>query len=184
MPGVLDKGGELLPDLSAVDVERLVADGTVPGGMILKLESAVDAVKHGAKCATIVDGRADRALIAALYCEGLNRVRTTPPRILALSFSSVWDMQEMITRGWVFLRPAHVRGGTTARAVLAVIKAPSSFSPCAKEVHRLRGVDVSLCVSIVIRRTPWTFSLSRRPSISVATASTFLRSSRIPRIRP
>lgn len=88
MPGVLDKGGELLPDLSAVDVERLVADGTVPGGMILKLESAVDAVKHGAKCATIVDGRADRALIAALYCEGLKRVRTTPPRILALSFSS------------------------------------------------------------------------------------------------
>ena len=52
MPGVLDKGGELLPDLSAVDVERRVADGTVPGGMILKLESAVDAVKHGAKCAT------------------------------------------------------------------------------------------------------------------------------------
>ena len=55
--GVRDKSGELLPELSAKDVERLVADGTVSGGMTPKLAAAVGAIENGAKAARIVDGR-------------------------------------------------------------------------------------------------------------------------------
>ena len=55
--GVRDKSGELLPELSPEDAERLVADGTITGGMVLKLSSAVDAMREGAKSAKIVDGR-------------------------------------------------------------------------------------------------------------------------------
>ena len=55
--GVRDKSGELLPEVSANDVERLVADGTVSGGMTPKLAAAVGAIENGAKAAKIVDGR-------------------------------------------------------------------------------------------------------------------------------
>ena len=58
VPGVLDERGELLSELSAKDAERLVADGTVSGGMAPKLAAAVDAMREGAKAARIVDGRA------------------------------------------------------------------------------------------------------------------------------
>ena len=55
--GVRDKSGELLSELPAKDVERLVADGTITGGMVPKLAAAVDAIENGAKAARIVDGR-------------------------------------------------------------------------------------------------------------------------------
>ena len=55
--GVRDKSGELLPELSPEDAERLVADGTVSGGMVPKLAAAVGAIENGAKDARIVDGR-------------------------------------------------------------------------------------------------------------------------------
>ena len=58
VPGVLDERGELLSELSAKEAERLVADGTVSGGMAPKLAAAVDAMREGAKAARIVDGRA------------------------------------------------------------------------------------------------------------------------------
>ena len=58
VPGVLDQRGELLSELSAKDVERLINDGTVSGGMIPKVAAAVDAIENGAKAARIVDGRA------------------------------------------------------------------------------------------------------------------------------
>ena len=57
MPGVLDEAGELLSELSAKDAERLVADGTVSGGMTPKVAAAVGAIENGAKVARIVDGR-------------------------------------------------------------------------------------------------------------------------------
>ena len=46
-----------LSELSANDVERLVADGTVSGGMTPKLAAAVGAIENGAKASKIVDGR-------------------------------------------------------------------------------------------------------------------------------
>ena len=58
VPGVLDERGELLSELSAKDAERLVADGTVSGGMTPKVAAAVGAIENGAKAARIVDGRA------------------------------------------------------------------------------------------------------------------------------
>jgi acetylglutamate kinase len=58
VPGVLDEAGELLSELSAKDAERLVADGTITGGMAPKVAAAVDAIENGAKAARIVDGRA------------------------------------------------------------------------------------------------------------------------------
>ena len=58
VPGVLDERGELLSELSAKDAERLVADGTITGGMVPKVMSAVEAIENGAKAARIVDGRA------------------------------------------------------------------------------------------------------------------------------
>ena len=57
VPGVLDEAGDVLSELSAKDAERLVADGTVSGGMIPKLAAALDAMREGAKAARIVDGR-------------------------------------------------------------------------------------------------------------------------------
>ncbi|CAH0377553.1 unnamed protein product [Pelagomonas calceolata] len=57
VPGVLDERGELLPEVSAKDAERLINDGTVSGGMTPKVAAAVDAIENGAKAARIVDGR-------------------------------------------------------------------------------------------------------------------------------
>ena len=57
VPGVLDEAGDVLSELSAKDAERLVADGTVSGGMTPKVAAAVDAIENGAKAARIVDGR-------------------------------------------------------------------------------------------------------------------------------
>ena len=53
----LSELGELLSELSAKDAERLVADGTVSGGMTPKVAAAVGAIENGAKAARIVDGR-------------------------------------------------------------------------------------------------------------------------------
>src|SRR3954451_1335859 len=54
--GVLDKGKNLIPDLSLQDVEDRIADGTITGGMIPKVECCVDAVKQGVKGAVTLDG--------------------------------------------------------------------------------------------------------------------------------
>jgi acetylglutamate kinase len=62
-PGVLDKHGELLTGLSPREVDTLIADGTISGGMIPKVGYAVDAVNSGVKTAHIIDGRVEHALL-------------------------------------------------------------------------------------------------------------------------
>jgi acetylglutamate kinase len=62
-PGVLDKNGELLTGLSPREVDALIADGTISGGMIPKVGYAVDAVNSGVKTAHIIDGRVEHALL-------------------------------------------------------------------------------------------------------------------------
>src|SRR3546814_12860533 len=57
VPGVLDKQGELLTDLTPQDIGGLRADGTISGGMIPKLETCVQAVEGGVNAAVILDGR-------------------------------------------------------------------------------------------------------------------------------
>ncbi len=62
-PGVLDKQGNLLTGLTPRQVEALIADGTISGGMIPKVGYAVDAVNSGVKTAHIIDGRVEHALL-------------------------------------------------------------------------------------------------------------------------
>ncbi len=61
--GVLDKDGKLLTGLSASEIEALFADGTIHGGMLPKIGSALDAVKNGVKSSHIIDGRVEHALL-------------------------------------------------------------------------------------------------------------------------
>jgi acetylglutamate kinase len=62
-PGVLDKDGKLLTGLTPRQVEGLFADGTIHGGMLPKIESALDAAKSGVKSVHIIDGRVEHALL-------------------------------------------------------------------------------------------------------------------------
>jgi acetylglutamate kinase len=62
-PGVLDKDGNLLTGLTAQRVDELFADGTISGGMIPKIGSALDAVKNGVKSCHIIDGRVEHGLL-------------------------------------------------------------------------------------------------------------------------
>jgi acetylglutamate kinase len=62
-PGVLDKGGRLLTGLTPKQVDELFADGTLHGGMLPKISSALDAAKGGVKSVHIIDGRVEHALL-------------------------------------------------------------------------------------------------------------------------
>jgi len=63
IPGVLDKKGELLPELTPGDIDNLVADGTISGGMLPKIAGALDAAKSGVNAVHIIDGRVPHALL-------------------------------------------------------------------------------------------------------------------------
>jgi acetylglutamate kinase len=63
IPGVLDKQMKLLTGLTPREVDALMADGTITGGMIPKVGYAVDAVNSGVKTAHIIDGRVEHALL-------------------------------------------------------------------------------------------------------------------------
>jgi len=62
-PGVLDKDGNLLTGLTSRKVDELFADGTISGGMLPKIGSALDAVKNGVNTCHIIDGRVEHALL-------------------------------------------------------------------------------------------------------------------------
>ena len=62
-PGVLDKNGNLLTGLTPKQVDGLFADGTIHGGMLPKIGSALDAAKSGVKSVHIIDGRVEHALL-------------------------------------------------------------------------------------------------------------------------
>jgi acetylglutamate kinase len=61
--GVLDKNGNLLTGLTARKVDELFADGTIHGGMLPKIGSALDAVKNGVNTCHIIDGRVEHAVL-------------------------------------------------------------------------------------------------------------------------
>jgi acetylglutamate kinase len=70
--GVLDKNGNLLTGLTAKKVDELFADGTIHGGMLPKIGSALDAVKNGVNNCHIIDGRVEHALLLeVLTSEGV-----------------------------------------------------------------------------------------------------------------
>ena len=69
IPGVMDKKGNLLTDLSAREIEELFADGTISGGMLPKISSALDAAKSGVHSVHIIDGRIEHSLLLEILTE-------------------------------------------------------------------------------------------------------------------
>ncbi len=67
--GVLDRDRKLLTWISVDRAKELIADGTVSGGMIPKVETCLDAVEQGVEAATILDGRVPHALLLELFTE-------------------------------------------------------------------------------------------------------------------
>ena len=61
--GVLDRAGQLMTRLSAAQIDAMVADGTISGGMIPKISGALDAAKAGVQAVHIVDGRVPHVLL-------------------------------------------------------------------------------------------------------------------------
>ncbi|MFV0371640.1 MAG: acetylglutamate kinase [Azonexus sp.] len=62
-PGVLDKDGKVVTDVTPTQINALVEDGTLHGGMLPKIGSALDAAQHGVKSVHIIDGRVEHALL-------------------------------------------------------------------------------------------------------------------------
>jgi acetylglutamate kinase len=67
--GVLDKSGNLLTGLTAREIDDLFADGTLSGGMLPKISSALDAAKAGVNSVHIIDGRVDHALLLEIMTD-------------------------------------------------------------------------------------------------------------------
>ena len=67
--GVLDRDGKLIPRLSVAEARALIANGTISGGMIPKIETAIAAVESGVKAAVILDGRIPHVLLLELFTE-------------------------------------------------------------------------------------------------------------------
>jgi acetylglutamate kinase len=70
VPGVLDGAKKLIPELTAGEARRLIADGTISGGMIPKVETCLEAVDGGVEAAVILDGRVPHAILLELFTEG------------------------------------------------------------------------------------------------------------------
>ncbi len=68
-PGVLDKAGKLLTDLSARQIDALFEDGTLSGGMLPKIAGALDAAKSGVNSVHIIDGRVPHALLLEILTD-------------------------------------------------------------------------------------------------------------------
>jgi acetylglutamate kinase len=63
IPGVLDKAGQLLPELTPAGIDALVRDGTISGGMMPKISGALDAARSGVNAVHIIDGRVPHAML-------------------------------------------------------------------------------------------------------------------------
>ncbi len=67
--GLLDKQEQLLTGLSASEVDALIEDGTIHGGMLPKIQCALSAVKSGVRAAHIIDGRVEHAVLVELFTD-------------------------------------------------------------------------------------------------------------------
>jgi len=67
--GVLDQDGKLIARLTVSEARALIADGTISGGMIPKIQTAIDAVQAGVNAAVILDGRIPHVLLLELFTE-------------------------------------------------------------------------------------------------------------------
>ena len=69
VPGVLDKSKNLIADLSVADARRLIADGTISGGMIPKVETCIYALDQGVEGVVIMDGKVPHAVLLELMTD-------------------------------------------------------------------------------------------------------------------
>ncbi len=69
VPGVLDKSGQLIKELSLDDARRLIADGTISGGMIPKVETCMYALDAGVEAVVILDGKVEHAVLMELLTD-------------------------------------------------------------------------------------------------------------------
>lgn len=70
VPGVLDKNGNLISELTEEEAKEAISNGVITGGMIPKIETCLEAVKAGAQAAVIMDGRVPHACLLELFTEG------------------------------------------------------------------------------------------------------------------
>jgi acetylglutamate kinase len=68
-PGVLNKSGELLTGVTPKEIDAMVEDGTLSGGMLPKIASALDAARSGVKSVHIIDGRVEHALLLEILTD-------------------------------------------------------------------------------------------------------------------
>lgn len=69
VPGVLDKSKKLIKELSLKDARKLIADGTISGGMIPKVETCIDALEKGVEGVVILDGKVQHAVLLELLTD-------------------------------------------------------------------------------------------------------------------
>jgi acetylglutamate kinase len=69
VPGVLDRNKQLIKDLSIDQARKLIADGTIAGGMIPKVETCIYALEHGVEGVVILDGQVDHAVLLELLTD-------------------------------------------------------------------------------------------------------------------
>ncbi|WP_223476637.1 acetylglutamate kinase [Oricola indica] len=69
VPGVLDKNGELIKELTVSEARALIKDGTISGGMIPKVETCIEALQRGVKGVVIVNGKVAHAVLLELFTE-------------------------------------------------------------------------------------------------------------------
>jgi acetylglutamate kinase len=67
--GLMDKQGNVLTGLSTEQVNGLIADGTIYGGMLPKIRCALDAVQGGVNAAHIIDGRVPHAVLLEIFTD-------------------------------------------------------------------------------------------------------------------
>jgi acetylglutamate kinase len=67
--GVMDKDGELIADMGVDHARQLIAEGTISGGMIPKVETCIDAVEKDVEASVIMDGRAAHSLLIEIFTE-------------------------------------------------------------------------------------------------------------------
>ena len=69
VPGVLDKSGQLIPRLTVSHARALIADGTISGGMIPKVESCIEVVEAGVESVVIINGKVPHAVLIELFTQ-------------------------------------------------------------------------------------------------------------------
>lgn len=69
IPGIMDRQGNLLTGLTLTDIDNLIADGTISGGMIPKTRCGTDALKGGVTSVHIIDGRVEHAVLLELFTD-------------------------------------------------------------------------------------------------------------------